>query len=129
MTISCLAKRACLSASACCCHTLGLGARLLSVQGTVKRVEKFGAFVAVSGADLSGLVHLSELSDDFVKDPTQHLQPGQCECRLACMPNDIHAVLQVSCARTVVILHQQWVPKAAQAAVKLQTSADTRDLC
>ena len=43
----------------------------------MKRVEKFGAFVAVSGADLTGLVHLSELSDDFVKEPATHLQPGQ----------------------------------------------------
>ena len=43
----------------------------------MKRIEKFGAFVALSGAELTGLVHLSELSDDFVKDPAQHLQMGQ----------------------------------------------------
>ena len=48
-----------------------------TVQGRVKRIEKFGAFVALSGADLTGLVHISELSDDFIKDPAQHLQPGQ----------------------------------------------------
>ena len=45
----------------------------------MKRIEKFGAFVALSGAELTGLVHLSELSDDFIKDPAQHLQLGQSE--------------------------------------------------
>lgn len=38
--------------------------------GTVTRLEKFGAFVNI-GAEKEGLIHVSELSHDYVKHPSE----------------------------------------------------------
>jgi len=46
------------------------------LEGKVTGVTKFGAFVALPGG-LSGLVHISELSNTYVSDVSQHVQPGQ----------------------------------------------------
>lgn len=45
------------------------------LEGDVKKVMPYGAFVGVGGLD--GLVHVSEISWDRVEDPTQHLTEGQ----------------------------------------------------
>lgn len=48
--------------------------------GTVATVTNFGAFVKVvgpDGAEASGLVHISQLSDGFVEDPRDHVTEGQ----------------------------------------------------
>jgi ribosomal protein S1 len=42
-------------------------------KGTVTRLEKFGAFVNI-GAEKEGLIHVSELSHDFVKHPSEELK-------------------------------------------------------
>lgn len=47
----------------------------LRVKGTVVKIEKFGAFVDV-GAERPGLVHVSEMSDDYVTDPTSIVKQG-----------------------------------------------------
>lgn len=47
------------------------------VTGTVTKVEKIGVFIAISNSLLTGLAHISELSDDFVKDPNTKYQVGQ----------------------------------------------------
>ena len=41
--------------------------------GKVTRLEKFGAFVDI-GAEKEGLIHVSELSHDFVKHPSEVLK-------------------------------------------------------
>lgn len=46
------------------------------IQGEVVRIENFGAFVDI-GAERSGLVHVSEMADDYVKDPHDHVKVGQ----------------------------------------------------
>lgn len=52
---------------------LKVGAKL---KGTVSNVTNFGAFVDI-GVHQDGLVHISELSDNFVKDPTTVVAVGK----------------------------------------------------
>lgn len=44
--------------------------------GTVTRLEKFGVFVDI-GAEKEGLVHVSELSNDYVKHPSSVVRLGE----------------------------------------------------
>jgi ribosomal protein S1 len=44
-------------------------------QGEVVRLEKFGAFVDI-GAERHGLVHVSEMRDDYVRDPAEIVSVG-----------------------------------------------------
>lgn len=48
----------------------------LRLKGEIVRIEKFGAFVEV-GAERPGLVHVSEMSADYVQDPMQLVKVGQ----------------------------------------------------
>lgn len=43
---------------------------------TVSRIEPYGAFVSITPT-VSGLVHVSELSDKFIKDPNEVVKLGQ----------------------------------------------------
>ena len=58
------------------------------VEGVVKGVSDFGAFVDF-GAVTDGLVHKSQLSDDFVDNPADIVEIGQkvCECVVHIMRN------------------------------------------
>lgn len=47
----------------------------LVLQGTVQNVVDFGAFVDI-GVEKAGLVHISQLSDKYVRHPTDVLQVG-----------------------------------------------------
>lgn len=51
------------------------------VTGTVKSVVKFGAFVEVSpssgGPSAEGLVHISQIQDDYLEDPSTVLEVGK----------------------------------------------------
>ncbi len=44
-------------------------------QGEVVRLEKFGAFIDI-GTDRHGLVHVSEMRDDYVRDPADIVSVG-----------------------------------------------------
>jgi protein Tex len=48
----------------------------MELEGTVTNVANFGAFVDV-GVHQDGLVHVSQLSDSFVSDPSQVVKVGQ----------------------------------------------------
>jgi protein Tex len=48
----------------------------MELEGTVTNVANFGAFVDV-GVHQDGLVHVSQLSDNFVSDPSQIVKVGQ----------------------------------------------------
>lgn len=48
----------------------------MELEGIVTNVVNFGAFVDI-GVHQDGLVHISQLSDRFVKDPTEIVQVGQ----------------------------------------------------
>ena len=45
------------------------------LKGKIVRIENFGAFVDV-GAERPGLVHISEMSNDYVKDPSEVVSLG-----------------------------------------------------
>lgn len=44
-------------------------------EGKVTSITKYGAFVALEGG-ASGMVHISEVSNTYVNDITEHLQTG-----------------------------------------------------
>jgi uncharacterized protein len=46
------------------------------LEGVVTNVTKFGAFVDI-GVHQDGLVHISELSNKFIKDPAETVKTGQ----------------------------------------------------
>ena len=46
------------------------------LEGVVTNVTKFGAFVDI-GVHQDGLVHISELSDRYIKDPSEAVKTGQ----------------------------------------------------
>jgi uncharacterized protein len=48
----------------------------LTLEGSVTNVTNFGAFVDI-GVHQDGLVHISQLSDSYVKDPNDIVKPGQ----------------------------------------------------
>jgi len=48
----------------------------MKLPGLVTNVTAFGAFVDI-GVHQDGLVHVSQLSDNFVKDPAEIVKPGQ----------------------------------------------------
>jgi len=45
-------------------------------RGIVTRVESFGVFVRIDNSDISGLAHLSECSDDYIKNLSALYDPG-----------------------------------------------------
>ena len=47
----------------------------MQLKGSVSNVTNFGAFVDV-GVHQDGLVHISELSQNYVEDPRAHIQVG-----------------------------------------------------
>jgi uncharacterized protein len=48
----------------------------MTLEGVVTNVTKFGAFVDV-GVHQDGLVHISELSDRYIKEPSEVVKVGQ----------------------------------------------------
>lgn len=46
-----------------------------TVQGKVVNITNFGAFVEVDGQ--TGLVHISEIADSYVKDIKDYIEPGE----------------------------------------------------
>jgi len=45
-------------------------------EGTVARIEDFGVFVRIENSDVSGLVHKSECSDNYIKNLADLYDPG-----------------------------------------------------
>lgn len=45
-------------------------------RGVVTRIESYGVFVRLENSEVSGLVHLSECSDDYVKNLASMYNPG-----------------------------------------------------
>ncbi|CAG8443978.1 414_t:CDS:10, partial [Scutellospora calospora] len=47
------------------------------VKGTITAVEKYGVFIKINNSSVSGLCHISKLSEDFVKDVSALYKTGQ----------------------------------------------------
>ncbi len=47
----------------------------MNLKGKVTRLEKFGAFVDI-GAERPGLVHISEMTHDYIKSPSEVVKEG-----------------------------------------------------
>jgi len=47
-----------------------------TVKGKITKITSFGAFVSVEGGG-SGMIHISEVSSDYVKDIKDYLTEGQ----------------------------------------------------
>ena len=48
----------------------------MEIEGTVRNVTDFGAFVDI-GVHQDGLVHISEITDRFIRHPSDVLKVGQ----------------------------------------------------
>lgn len=70
--------------------TLQVGSIL---EGTVVNITNFGAFIEVSGR--TGLVHISEVSDSYVKDIRQHLKE-QDKVKVKVIGIDDHGKISLS---------------------------------
>ncbi|MBM7650291.1 S1 RNA binding domain protein [Bacillus ectoiniformans] len=58
------------------------------LQGKVTGITKFGAFVELPGGS-TGLVHISEVADNYVKDINEHLKVGdQVEVKVINVESD-----------------------------------------
>ncbi|WP_100332745.1 S1 domain-containing RNA-binding protein [Bacillus xiapuensis] len=58
------------------------------LQGKVTGITKFGAFVELPGGS-TGLVHISEVADNYVKDINDHLKVGdEVEVKVINVEND-----------------------------------------
>ncbi|CAG8787773.1 27453_t:CDS:2, partial [Dentiscutata erythropus] len=47
------------------------------IKGTITAVEKYGVFIKINNSSVSGLCHISKLSEDFVKDVSALYKTGQ----------------------------------------------------
>lgn len=47
------------------------------VKGQVSSIVEFGAFVELEGSGWTGLIHISEISDTYVEQIEDYIQPGQ----------------------------------------------------
>ncbi|CAG8600314.1 4473_t:CDS:2, partial [Gigaspora rosea] len=47
------------------------------IKGTITAVEKYGIFIKINNSSVSGLCHISKLSEDFVKDVSTLYKTGQ----------------------------------------------------
>jgi rRNA biogenesis protein RRP5 len=66
------------------------------LKGTVQRVEDYGVFVRIDNSNLSGLSHVSECSDDFVKNLSALFNPGDPVKVLVIKKDDEHQKLGFS---------------------------------
>ena len=88
-----------------------------SVRGRVRRVERFGVFVTLTGsARLTGLAHISEVADEQVADLAQLFQPGQgapslrISLQAACVPRSAVAASYRAPPSSAVRLCARLVP-------------------
>lgn len=83
------------------------------VKGKVTGITNFGAFVELE-AGKTGLVHISEVADSYVKDINEHLSVGEeVEVRVINVEKDGKIGLSIKrqkinrCAKRVLVIEQK----------------------
>ena len=94
----------------------------MKVPGTVTNVTKFGAFVDI-GVHQDGLIHISELSDQFVDDPSKVIAVGDV-VEVKVIDLDIQR-RRIGLTRR---LNAQAAPKAAERAVSVLKALLVQDV-
>ena len=82
------------------------------LEGKVTGIMNFGAFVALPGGK-SGLVHISEISNTFVKDVHDHLQVGQT-VKVKVLEINEQGKINLSIKRAQAEAKKETEPEAAQ---------------
>jgi small subunit ribosomal protein S1 len=104
----------------------------LKLKGEVVRVEGFGAFVDI-GAERPGLVHVSEMSHEYVSNPADVVKPGQAvEVKVLEVDRKKRQIrLSMKEAEEEVVEveeeHEEAIPTAMEVALRKAMSADTGD--
>lgn len=92
------------------------------LEGKVKSITKFGAFVILPG-NRTGMVHISEVSDTYVKEIRDHLSEGQT-VRVKVLSVDEAGKIGLSIRRALAPKErpaaQQAAPKAPKAPVTFE---------
>lgn len=84
------------------------------IEGTVINITNFGAFIDVEGK--TGLVHISEVADTFVKDIREHLKE-QDKVKVKVISVDENGKISLS-------IKQAMPPKRTSRPVEIDWSAD-----
>ena len=88
------------------------------LEGTVVNITNFGAFVEVEGK--TGLVHISEVADSFVKDIRQHLNE-QDKVKVKVISIDDNGKISLS-------IKQANVPKKTVKPVEIDWASENKKL-
>ena len=83
------------------------------LEGTVVNITNFGAFVEIEGK--TGLVHISEVADSFVKDIRQHLNE-QDKVKVKVISIDDNGKISLSIKQSVKPAEIQWTSEKKKAA-------------
>ena len=90
------------------------------VEGTVSRVEPFGAFISLDPG-IEALLHVSQISDEENEDPNRHLYEGQrVLTRIISIESDKQR-LGLSLKEVTTAERQQWEEARAVAAAAMVT--------
>jgi len=89
----------------------------MKLPGIVTNVTAFGAFVDI-GVHQDGLVHISQLADTFVKDPSEFVKPGQ---------KVMVTVTEVDLPRKRIALSMKTKPEVAPRGERKPNEASSRD--
>jgi len=97
------------------------------VKGRIKRLEAFGAFVELHNSTLTGLAHISEVSDDFIKTLEDSFQVGQGMgvCVDMCLrPASVTCACDTMCVCDVCLSQLTWHAKMHHVTVVLSCFLD-----
>lgn len=94
-------------------------------RGKVTGLTRYGAFVALEGGSV-GMVHISEVSYQYVEDLSQHLQVGQeVTVRVLKIDENGRCSLSIKKAQEKPAPRRREAQPAAPAPVKAQTAQDS----